>query len=77
MEVAGRLDLLRARLDGAACDALVVTSTTNIGYLTGFRGSAGLLWVDDIRAVLITDGRYGEQAPVSYTHLTLPTILLV
>jgi len=68
MEVAGRLDLLRARLDDAACDALVVTSTTNIGYLTGFRGSAGLLWVDDIRAVLITDGRYREQAPDELRH---------
>ena len=45
MEVALRLDRLRARLDGAGCDALLVTSTTNIGYLTGFTGSAGLLWV--------------------------------
>ena len=68
MEVAGRLDRLRARLDDAACDALVVTSTTNIGYLTGFRGSAGLLWVDDTRAVLITDGRYGAQAPDELHH---------
>ena len=68
MEVAGRMDRLRARMGAAACDALVVTSTTNIGYLTGFRGSAGLLWVDDTRAVLVTDGRYGEQAPDELHH---------
>ena len=63
MEVALRLDRLRARLDGAGCDALLVTSTTNIGYLTGFTGSAGLLWVDADRCVLVTDGRYRDQAP--------------
>ena len=63
MEVALRLDRLRARLDGGGCDALLVTSTTNIGYLTGFTGSAGLLWVDADRCVLVTDGRYRDQAP--------------
>ena len=63
MEVALRMDRLRARLDGAGCDALLVTSTTNIGYLTGFTGSAGLLWVDADRCVLVTDGRYRDQAP--------------
>ncbi len=63
MEVDQRLDRLRSGLEGTGCDALLVTSATDIGYLTGFTGSAGLLWVDPGRAVLVTDGRYAEQAP--------------
>ena len=43
-------------------DALLVTSLTNIRYLTGFTGSAGLLFVLPGEVVLITDGRYGLQA---------------
>lgn len=43
-------------------DAALVTSPSNVRYLTGFTGSAGaaLLLRDDI--VLATDGRYAEQA---------------
>jgi len=63
MEVGLRLGRLRASLDDAGCGALLVTSTTNIGYLTGFTGSAGLLLIDADRAVLVTDGRYRDQAP--------------
>ncbi|MED5276594.1 MAG: aminopeptidase P family protein, partial [Actinomycetota bacterium] len=33
-----------------------------IYYLSGFTGSAGLLWVDSKKALLLVDGRYGEQA---------------
>ncbi|HEY2301751.1 MAG TPA: Xaa-Pro peptidase family protein [Acidimicrobiales bacterium] len=63
MDVAGRLVRLREGLADAGCDGLVVTSLTNIRYLTGFTGSAGLLVVLPAEAVLITDGRYGVQAP--------------
>ena len=63
MRVAERLDRLRARLDDAGVGALLVTDTTNVRYLTGFTGSAGSLWVDGSRAVLVTDGRYRDQAP--------------
>ena len=63
LALAGRLDALRSLFDDAGVDALLVTGTTNICYLTGFTGSAGSLWVDGRRAVLITDGRYSEQAP--------------
>ena len=67
MEVGLRLGRLRASLDDAGCGALLVTSTTNIGYLTGFTGSAGLLLIDADRAVLVTDGRYRDQAPREVT----------
>jgi Xaa-Pro aminopeptidase len=49
-------------LDVAGCDALLVTSLTNIRYLTGFTGSAGLLVVGSGRATLVTDGRYETQS---------------
>jgi Xaa-Pro aminopeptidase len=62
MDVAGRLPRLRASLDGAGCDGLLVTNLTNIRYLTGFTGSAGLLLVLPDDLVLITDGRYKTQS---------------
>jgi Xaa-Pro aminopeptidase len=63
MDIAGRLDRLRSTFDDAQIGALVVTHLTNIRYLTGFTGSAGLLVVRPDDAVLITDGRYQDQAP--------------
>ena len=41
---------------------LLVTSMTNIRYLTGFTGSAGMLFLLPGRTVLLTDGRYATQA---------------
>lgn len=58
----------RQRLrDGLAADgvpALLVTSLTNVRYLTGFTGSNGTLLVraDADADVLVTDGRYADQA---------------
>ncbi|MGH9165169.1 MAG: aminopeptidase P family protein, partial [Acidimicrobiales bacterium] len=62
MDVAGRLPRLRATLEEAGCDALVVTSLTNIAYLTGFTGSAALLLVGPDFSLLTTDGRYRQQS---------------
>jgi len=71
MDVAGRIDRLRAAMlaeredaagEGGPLEALVVTSLTNIRYLTGFAGSAGLLFVLGDGNVLVTDGRYAEQS---------------
>ncbi|MDQ3643115.1 MAG: Xaa-Pro peptidase family protein [Actinomycetota bacterium] len=62
MDVATRLERLRSRLDDADCDALLVTNLVNVGYLTGFTGSAGLLLVLAHEVVLTTDGRYRHQA---------------
>ncbi len=59
MDVASRLTRLRSQLSG---DALLVTSLTNVRYLTGFSGSAGMLFVLPDGAVLLTDGRYESQA---------------
>ena len=62
LEVSGRLERLRARLAGAEVDAVVLTNLTNIRYLTGFSGSAGIVVLDVERAVLTTDGRYRTQS---------------
>lgn len=62
MDVAGRVARLRGALDGAACDALLVTHLTNIRYLTGFTGSAAMLLVHPDALTFVTDGRYEEQA---------------
>jgi Xaa-Pro aminopeptidase len=63
MEVAGRLGRLRHALAATGNpEALLVSSLTNIRYLTGFTGSAGLLFVLPSDAVLLTDGRYEIQA---------------
>lgn len=68
MDQASRLPRLRDALKRSnqfgplPTEALLVTSLTNIRYLTGFSGSAGMLFVLAERAVLLTDGRYRTQA---------------
>ena len=62
MDFGARLERLRPALDGAEADALLVTTLSNVRYLTGFSGSAGVLLVTPDRAVLATDGRYRTQA---------------
>jgi len=62
LEVASRLQRLRAALDGAEVDAIVVTTLANVRYLTGFTGSAGVVVVSGKEALLTTDGRYRTQS---------------
>ncbi|HUC36362.1 MAG TPA: Xaa-Pro peptidase family protein [Acidimicrobiales bacterium] len=62
MDVASRLVRLRALLEGAGLDALLVTNLVNVRYLTGFGGSAANLLVGSEEALLLTDGRYRTQA---------------
>src|SRR5262249_25119930 len=64
MDLTGRPPRLRAGLADAGCDALLVTSLTNIRWLTGVRGSAARVVVLPDELVLVTDGRYGDQAQV-------------
>jgi Xaa-Pro aminopeptidase len=60
VSVADRLAGLRRVIGDEG--SLLVSSLTNIRYLTGFTGSAGMLFVFPGAAVLLTDGRYEEQA---------------
>jgi Xaa-Pro aminopeptidase len=62
MDVGSRIPRLRDGLADSGCDALVVTNLSNVGYLTGFTGSAGIVLVTPEEAVLVTDGRYQTQS---------------
>ncbi len=43
-------------------DSVILKDVTTIRYLTGFTGDSSLLYLDREKGVLITDGRYTEQA---------------
>jgi len=62
MNVADRAARLRARLEPAECQAVLLTRLVNIRYLTGFTGSAALLLVLPDELLFVTDGRYGDRA---------------
>ncbi len=62
MDIAARLPKLRAAMEEAEYDALLVTNLTNVRYLTGFTGSAAVLLVKQDEMVLATDGRYKFQS---------------
>ncbi|HEV8410180.1 MAG TPA: aminopeptidase P family N-terminal domain-containing protein, partial [Gemmatimonadaceae bacterium] len=57
-----RLGALRVAIKTAKLDALLVSSLSNIHYLTGFSGSSALLLVTASDALLLTDFRYSIQA---------------
>ena len=43
-------------------ECIAVKDVNTIRYLTGFTGDSSILYADDRIAVLVTDGRYTEQA---------------
>lgn len=57
-----RREAILRRLDEAGLDGLLLTHPPNLRYLSGFTGSAGMLLLSRDGAVLVTDGRYAEQA---------------
>src|SRR5690349_4938124 len=61
MDHAGRLRRLRKNLP-AEIGALLITHLPNVRYLCGFTGSSAALIVTASKSVLVTDGRYTEQA---------------
>ncbi|HBO46156.1 MAG TPA: aminopeptidase P family protein [Planctomycetaceae bacterium] len=58
---APRRDRLRRLIHDAGADALLVTSFTNVTYLTGFTGDDSYLLVRQDGEVLISDPRYTTQ----------------
>jgi Xaa-Pro aminopeptidase len=57
-----RRERLLAQLEARKINALLVTNLTNIFYLTGFRGSAGVALIGPSESVLWVDPRYTLQA---------------
>ena len=56
-----RLKELRASLETAGLDGLLVSHLPNIRYISGFTGSSALLLVHENGACLLTDFRYETQ----------------
>ncbi|MCP3857342.1 MAG: aminopeptidase P family protein [Actinomycetia bacterium] len=69
MAMGGRIDSVRADLDTRELDALLVTDLSNIRWLTGFAGSNATVVVRPEALVLLTDGRYADQAPAQAAAL--------
>ena len=60
ISVAARAPAMREGFDDI--DVLIVSDLTNVRWLTGFTGSNGFGVVLPDQLVIVTDGRYGEQA---------------
>jgi Xaa-Pro aminopeptidase len=71
--IESRLDRLRQVVAAAELDALLITQIVNVGYVTGFTGSAGYALVGPSVAVLITDPRYKLRAQQECPQLELYT----
>ncbi|HUK46092.1 MAG TPA: Xaa-Pro peptidase family protein [Terriglobales bacterium] len=62
MDYHGRLGRVQTALDEHRLHSLLVSHLPNIRYLCGFTGSAGILIITARDRILITDGRYTQQA---------------
>lgn len=61
-DVESRQALAASESERRGLDALLVSSAADVRYLTGFTGSNGWLLLSSSGSVLLTDGRYREQA---------------
>lgn len=59
--LAARQKKLISQLKRVGAEALLVTSETNVTYLTGFSGDSSYLLIGKGQTVLISDGRYTTQ----------------
>lgn len=64
MGTKNRIEALRAALDAAGLEAMLVASGVNRRYLSGFTGTAGALLFTPRGQYLLTDFRYVTQAPL-------------
>lgn len=61
MDFQARRDRLRKLLKKSGADALLVTSFTNVTYLTGFTGDDSYLLLRHDGEIIVSDGRYTTQ----------------
>lgn len=73
----GRVARAREALAGRALDGLVVTSLANVQYLTGFRGTAGVVLLTQSDVRLIVDTRYIAVARALVADGAAPTTVRV
>ncbi|MQF87090.1 MAG: aminopeptidase P family protein [SAR202 cluster bacterium] len=75
MNFTNRLKKLREKLIELNLDAILISSNENRMYFSGFRGSAGYLWITNTDAILATDFRYTEQAKVEAPNYQIIRII--
>ena len=75
---AHRREKLIRRLQKAETESLLVTSATNVSYLTGFSGDSSFLLIGPDRTRLISDRRYAiqiaEECPRIATYIREPSL---
>ena len=59
--ILNRRERLRQRLKVDDLDAILISSETNVSYLTGFSGDSSVLLVGRDRDVILSDSRYATQ----------------
>jgi len=59
--ILNRRERLRQRVRSNDVDALLVSSPTNVSYLTGFSGDSSVLIVGVDRELIVSDGRFTTQ----------------
>jgi len=59
--IPSRKEQLRQNLEADDLDALLVSSPTNVSYLTGFTGDSSVLVVGRDRDLIVSDGRFTTQ----------------
>ena len=57
-----RLCVLRQAMRKASLDSFLVTSATNVSYLSGFRGTDAVVLITPDKGYFLTDSRYIEEA---------------
>jgi Xaa-Pro aminopeptidase len=72
-----RIARLQASFADAEIGGLLVTNPSNIRYLTGFTGSAGMLFVGASGATLVTDSRYALRAPAEIEASGAPSDVVI
>ncbi len=60
---------LRAKLRHLGASAFLITNIKNVGYLTGFSGSAGYLLLTSKSEILLSDSRYTSQLQAQCPNL--------
>ena len=59
--ILNRRERLRHKLKGEDLSAVLISSATNVSYLTGFSGDSSVLLVARDRDVILSDGRFTTQ----------------
>ena len=80
MDFARRQEKLRKLLRKSGAEALLVTSTPNVSYLTGFTGDSSYVLMTQEDLVLVSDGRFltqiEEECPGLEMNIRRPGILI-